>query len=238
MASKKKSFWDVFIISEEGEWRGLRAPKNSLQRVLTFLSVIVFLFSLTLAGWLFSSWKIFNYKKEIAATNLELKYLKEIQTPVVEITPATTVEKTFSVLPDLSETPLDSDWVKAHKISMEYDNGEGKGTVKFRVTKNGPSVRKPDDFYWVLLFHSTNGVKSFPPVLRSQSGGLVDYTKGTKISHVKRRKKVAYNFSLGSFIQSEGLDPVFGTLLLYDTKGNLLLKQRHELLMKYSEAKD
>ncbi len=78
----------------------------------------------------------------------------------------------------------------------------------------------------MLLVHGSQGIQSFPPVLVSRSGLWVHPQKGQALEGLARVRKVNARYRANGFFESSGTDPVYGTLLIYDHRGSLLIKRR------------
>ena len=62
------------------------------------------------------------------------------------------------------------------------------------------------------------------------------FHRGEALEDVRTRRGVNKKFSLGDFVEVVQAEPVFVTLLLYDSKGTLLVRKRLEPVVRRSEG--
>ena len=227
-----KSFWDVFIISEKGEWRGVRTPKHTLQRLVLFVAFLILVSSLAIIGVVFGRWKISKLQNDLAKLSLDHKNLSfqyseerdsshEAQDRVLS---------TYSLLPRLDVDNYSVSWLELDRLQFKYDHGTKKCDVSYRLNKKSLEGASKGVFYSVVLLQSSSGIITHPAVLGQNAGRhLVDYLKGSMIRKFNRRLTVSDSFPLRGFVDDKKLAPVQASLLIYDDKGNLLYQSKQTL---------
>jgi hypothetical protein len=132
----------------------------------------------------------------------------------------------LSFMPALNETALLSEDLSFKTYTLQYDTKKGQLALAFEIEKAARSTFAAERLYWVLLLHGAHGVQAFPPVMVSRAGSWLLPQKGQVLEGLIKSRKVDARFRAQGFFDSSGTDPVYGTLLVYDPKGSLLLKRR------------
>jgi len=243
---KQSKFWDIIVVRQDGEWLGFRAPFQSLRRTATFFGLLLVLSLLATSGWLVTRWKAHRLGHELAseklkAASLELQ-LSDLRNRATSL-PLSTGEgstdealKSFTLVPSLDAQELISPLIELSEQAAEYEAPSQELTLKFEVVRKPPreaSMR----FYWVALLHGPQGIMSFPSALASRRGESILFHRGQPLDDVKTRRAVNARFKVSDFVERSGSDPMFVSLLIYDNKGSLLLRQRLELFMRRAGGK-
>lgn len=241
MAGKeKKSFWDVFIISEKGEWRGVRTPKHILQRTVLFVAFLVLVSSLAILGVFLGRWKISNLQNDLAKVTLDYKNLTFKYNDELDANNESSDEilSKYSVLPKLNAEDYSVSWLEIAELQFKYDHGTKKCDVMYRLSKKSLEDASKGIFYSVVLLQSPSGLLSHPPVFNQKinSVEIMDFLKGSVIRKFNRRINLRDSFKLEGFVDNKNLAPIHASLLIYDDKGNLLHQSKKELTVTNTEG--
>lgn len=234
-SSQETAFWDLFVLKQDGRWLGIRMPWRSLRRVLTLLTVLFACSALGLTGWLFSRWQVGRLDRALTAERLKSQSLENqlgdrSRTPETKggvVSPPGDLSH-VSVLPALGDEPLTTNLVSVEGSQVSYDPGSHDFHLSFELVRQPPREGS-SRFYWILLLHSAQGLLSIPPALSSRSGELLMSHRGQLIDDVKIRRPVSARFKLKEFFENASGEPIYATLLVYDSKGSLLVRQRQEI---------
>jgi hypothetical protein len=230
--------WDVFVLRGDGHWVGMRASWPSLRRLLTYLVVVFLIASISLVGWVWTRWQMVRLDRDLALSRQELRSVNsKIQSYKLRGASGQLAEPSLSfdfssvaMLPSLDEKPLESDELVLSGVSSVYNPKLFQWDLKFAVERNPKSQSaSAGPYYWIALLHSLHGLLSFPPALAGRSMDALLPQKGQIIEEIKGKRTVTGRFRVGDFVDSAGSEPVHVTLLIYDTRGSLILRQRHDL---------
>ena len=235
--NKKTRFWDILLVRENGEWLGVRAPWELLQRVATYFAVLLLLAAVSITGWISSRWSAQRLRENLSQETLKSASLeaqiqelkKQFQNPIGAY--VSTGSPQMSLLPSLDRDDYTSNVMGVDSFVTEFDPKTFDLSVKFDLNRIENSVRG-NAFYWVLLLHSPSGILSFPPAINSQNGEVIFPHRGQAIEAMQNKRSVLARYKVRGFIENAGLDPVYATLNVYDSKGSLLLRRRSDLNLK------
>jgi hypothetical protein len=232
--SEKSKVWDLVLLKENGTWEGFRAPETALRKTIHYIVLLLFIASFSLVGWLWSRWSLAEAESELALSRLELRSLRSQVDALRKgllggdggSSVAAGVSDQLSFLPSLDEKALVSEDLSLKAYTLQYDARNGQLGLAFEIEKAARSTFSTERLFWVLLLHAAHGVQAFPPVLVSRAGAWLLPQKGQVLEGLIKSRKVDARFRAQGFFDSAGTEPVYGTLLIYDTKGSLILKRR------------
>jgi hypothetical protein len=237
-SNKRSLFWDILLVRENGEWLGVRAPWDLLQRVATYFAVLLLLSVLSITGWISSRWMSQKLRDNLAQETLKSASLEiqvhELKKKLVSsgVTPGASVTSSqVSFLPSLDKDDFTAGVLKIASFEAEYDPKTVDFSVKFDLQREDNSPRD-GNFYWVALLHSNAGILSFPPALNGQNGEVVMPHRGQAIEAMQNKRSVLARYKVKNFIEDAGVNPVYVTLNVYDSKGSLLLRRRTDISLK------
>jgi hypothetical protein len=231
---KKSKVWDVVLLREGGGWEGFRAPETALRKTVNYIVLLFVLGSLSLVGWLWSRWELGRVETQYSQARLELRSTKAQLARLREGAlkgENTALSEQLTFLPALDDNAVSSEDLSFKSVSLQYDSRGGELALDFEIEKPTRSALGSERLHWVLLLHGSQGVLSFPPSLVSRSGSWVHPQKGQLIEGLVRNRRVTARFRAQGFFEGSGIDPVYGTLLVYDHRGSLLIKQRSSVVM-------
>lgn len=225
---KNPVFWDIFVLSPEGRWVGLRAPWEALRKVATVMGALLLVTALALSGWLMTRWQIGRLDRRLAFERLKVASLEsQLKQPAAVAPTATTVDETHSFLPGLGADEVATGGLHVENAKFSYDSVSGEVHAAFDLVRTAPA-EGPSKYQWILLLHGTSGVLSFPPALASRGGELIQFQKGQMVEDVRSRRTVRAQYKIVGF-EALGVDPVFASLVVYDAKGSVVARGRYEL---------
>lgn len=231
--SAKSKVWDLVLLKDNGTWEGFRAPERALRTTINYLVLLIVIASISLVGWMWSRWSLGNVESELALSRLEIRSLKvkvdELRKEILGGTSGATVgelSKQLSFLPALSGDAVSSEDLVLKTFKLEYDSQTGQLGLGFEVEKTPRSALSAERLYWILLLHGSHGLNAFPSAMLSRAGSWIFPQKGQALEGLIKNRKIDARFKVQGFFDASGTDPVYGTLLIYDQKGSLLLKQR------------
>lgn len=242
-------FWDIIVVRQDGEWVGFRTPFRSLKRTAAFFGFVMALSLVASFGWMLTRWKAHRLaqglsSERLRASSLELQ-LNDFRNRSTTSSglPLSTGEnvsaqalQSFSLLPSLDAEKLESSLVELADETAEYDSSLQELSVKFEVVRRPPKEGAMR-FYWIAMLHGPQGVLFLPPSMASRKGEPLLFHRGQPIDDVKTRRAVSAQFKLSDFVERAGAEPMFMTLLVYDNKGALLLRNRLDLFMRRASQK-
>jgi hypothetical protein len=235
-------FWDVVVVRQDGQWLGLRAPLKSLRRFGTYLGFLFIACALAGTGWLLSRWQVRRLEKSVALERLKTSALEarlndlrkdgvQTEAPAIGVdSPAGRV----SVLPSLGDEELESADVEITDYSALYDGRTREWSAKFEINRK-QRAGSGERYFWIALLHGARGLLAFPSAIGSRSGDSLQYQRGQALEDVRTRRSVLARFKVDGFVESAGADPLYATVLVYDSKGSLLLRKRSALGMVRSQ---
>jgi|GEM_PF-2042582 len=235
---EKSKVWDLVLLKDNGTWEGFRAPETALRKTINYVVLLLLVASFSLVGWLWSRWSLGQAESDLALTRLEVRSLKsqvgslrkgllggEAGVSVAGISDQ------LSFLPALDSAAVVSEDLTLKAYSLQYDAKKGQLGLDFEIEKAPRSTFVADRLYWILLLHGAHGIQAFPPTMVSRAGSWLIPQKGQALEGLIKSRKIDARFRAQGFFDSSGTDPVFGTLLVYDQKGSLILKQRSSVEM-------
>jgi hypothetical protein len=227
--AEKSKIWDIVLLKDNGAWEGFRAPESALRKTVNYLVVLFLVAAFSIVGWLWSRWELGRSESALATHRLELRSLK---TQVASLREgllkgdSTQVFEQLSVLPGLDDKSVSSEDLEVSNFKIAFDLKSGQLALDFEVSKTPRGALGSDKLYWVLLLHGSHGIQAYPSVLVSRGGQSLQPLKGQLIEGVTRARKVNARYRAQGFFEGAGTDPVYGTLLVYDHRGSLLVKRR------------
>lgn len=233
--SSKSRVWDIILLKDSGAWEGFRAPEHALRRTVNYIVVLLLVASLALIGWVWSRWELGKAQKQLAFAQLELKSLGERlesqeQGYFLGRGDGALDELTF--FPKLGGEALVSEDLAFRELSVFYDSKQSNLDVRFDLEKAVKSEIDTSKLYWILLVHGAQGLRAFPPSLGSRQGAWINPQRGQVLEGLKKSRSVRASFRLAGFFEDSGSASTYVTLLLYDSKGSLLLKQQEDVLLR------
>lgn len=233
--SSKSRVWDIILLKDSGAWEGFRAPEHALRRTVNYIVVLLIVASLALVGWVWSRWELGNSQKQLAFAQLELKSLNErleSQEQGYFLGRGDGALEELTFFPKLGGDALVSEDLFFEKVSVYYDAKKSNLELRFELQKALKSGIDTSKLYWILLVHGAQGLRAFPPVLGSRQGSWINPQRGQVLEGLKKSRRVRASFRLSGFFEDSGNASTFVTLLLYDAKGSLLLKQQEDVLLR------
>ncbi len=234
---KNKRFWDVIFVSDKGEWVGFRSPLSSLNRLAGYFSLLVLAFALSFVGWLLSRWQVERMGRQLAHEQLKLASLEsqvtEKSTGGISKSP---LSETFTLLPALNDKILKSNLVDLKNVQADFNYTNHEMALKFEINRSAPAVGRAR-FYWVAILHGSQGILFFPPVFGSQSGEAIMFQRGHVAEDVNLSRSVEERFNVEGFFERSGSEPIYVSLVLYDSKGSMLTYQRYPVALRRSAEK-
>ncbi len=241
---KDSRLWDVFVLRNDGHWVGMRASWPALRRLLTYLVLVFLVAAISLIGWVWTRWQMSRLDRDLSLSRQEIRSLKDrLQSFRLRGASGQLTEPSLSfdyasvaMLPSLDDVPLESDEITVSKVTSLYMPSSKVWDLRFTIERNSKSqVGASGPLYWIALLHGTHGLLTFPSALAGRSRDALLPQKGNLLDELKGRKQISSKFKVGDFVDSAGSEPVHVTLLIYDVRGSLLLRQRHDLVLQ--EAK-
>ena len=154
-------FWDILLVRESGEWLGIRAPWDLLQRVATYLAVLLLLSVLSVTGWVSARWMSHRLRENLVQEKLKSKSLEiqlqeaRRQNPVASPEAPVSTSNNVSLLPSLDKEEFSSGVLKSDSFVAEYDAKSADFAIKFDLSRL-ESVNRENTFYWVAPFFRRN----------------------------------------------------------------------------------
>lgn len=230
---KNEDFWDVLILRREGQWVGFRAPWRSLKRSASYLSFLFFLSAVSLSGWLLARWQVHSLSRELSELRLredalQLDLDKRQKEGLGELTSAATL----SYLPSLESEEINTGSLDLPTFQVEFLAKSSELKVHFEVRRTLP-VNIKEKFYWVAMLHGPPGILSFPPALASRKGEVLQYNRGQVIEDLSQKRSIDATFQVPTpFVQTAGPEPLYVSVLIYDSKGTLTHRKRQEITQR------
>ncbi len=237
--------WDVFVLRGDGHWVGMRTSWPALRRLLTYLVIVFLIASISMIGWVWTRWQMVRLDRDLALSRQELKSVNHrINSYKLRGASGQLSEPSLSfdfssvaMFPSLDEKPLESDELLLSSVTSVYNPKLLQWDLKFSIERNPKSQSAPaGPYYWIALLHSLHGILTFPPAIAGRSTDAILPQKGQTIEEIKGKRTVMGRFRVGDFVDSAGSEPVHVTLLVYDGRGSLILRSRHDLSLQ--EAKE
>ncbi len=235
---RDSSHWNVNLFRPDGRWVSFRAPMQSLQRVGVFFTLIFILSAISLTGWLLTRWEVFRLKRELISSelkssslNMELLELKRRASGDDPESFARPGAPSVSLMPSLGEDEFRSGFVHLESINAEYSGASREWSLEFDLVREVPG-RMNEELRWIALLHGVRGILAFPSAFESRKGDLVLSNLGELLSDMKLKRNVKARFQVSDFVDQSGISPVYATVLIYDSRGTLLLRQRTDLKVK------
>jgi hypothetical protein len=228
-------FWDILLVRGDGHWLGFRSPFESLQRAATYFVLILALGLVSTTGWILSRWQVERLSRALSrerlrGSSLEAK-LSDSQKSAISGTGLEQKNEQISLMPSLDGAEFKSPTIDLGNAEFQFDTLSQDLSVSFDILRHENSPA-PASFYWVVLLHGSRGVIVLPSALTSRSGEVVQFHRGQIVEAVKAKRTVSARFKIRDFVESSGSDPVYGTVLVYDSKGSLMTRKRSELAMR------
>ena len=237
---KASKFWDFTVVSDRGDRLGLQLSLKQLRGLGTYIALGSVLLVFTLSGWMMSRWQSLRAQRQLASERLKSEALetqlgeyvaRSTQAPGLA-DPAQPVNMdAFTLLPSLDGDAVESIVIESTDLVVEYETVRQELSIKFDLVRK-PPLDTPGRYYWIVLLHGPQGIMSFPPALASRKGEPILSHRGEALDNVRVRKTVEAHYRFSGFLERVESEPVFATLLLYDAKGSLMLRQRRELLLR------
>jgi len=227
--AEKSKIWDIVLLKDNGAWEGFRAPEKALKKTVNYLVVLFLIAAFSSVGWLWSRWELGRSESELATHRLELRSLRA---QVVELRRGllkgenTSLSDQLTLLPSLDDSVVSSEDLELSSYKLSYDSKAEQLALDYEVTKTARSNLGSEKLYWVLLLHGPHGIHAFPAALLSRNGQALLPLKGQVLEGTSKTRKVNARLRAQSFFEAAGTDPVYGSLLLYDHRGSLLLRRR------------
>jgi hypothetical protein len=241
---KDMRLWDVFVLRNDGHWVGMRASWPALRRLLTYLVFVFLIAALSLIGWVWTRWQMTRLDRDLALARQEIKslnrrllsYRQRGASGQLTESSLSFDYSSIAMLPSLDETPLESEEYSLSAVSSFYNPKLRQWDLKFNIEKNSKAQGGTSGpLYWIALLHGSHGLLTFPSALAGRSRDALLPQRGNLLEEVKGKRTISGKFKVGDFVDSAGSDPVHVTLLVYDARGSLVLRQRHDLALQ--EAK-
>ncbi|MEO5667211.1 MAG: hypothetical protein ABIR96_04055 [Bdellovibrionota bacterium] len=228
--AEKSKIWDIVLLKDNGSWEGFRAPAKALHKTVNYLVVLFLVAAFGSVGWLWSRFELGRSESELATHRLELRSLHaqvaSLRKGLGKGETSSSVSEQLSLMPSLDDKAVTSEDIELTSFKVSFDSKGGQLALDFEVAKTSRSALGSDRIYWVLLLHGSHGIQVFPSVLASRNGQALLPLKGQAIENVSKTRKVNARLRAQGFFESAGTDPVYGTLLVYDNNGSLLLRRR------------
>jgi len=227
--AEKSKIWDIVLLKDNGSWEGFRAPELALRKTVNYLVVLFLIAAFGSVGWLWSRFELGRSESELATYRLEVRSLK---TQVASLRQgllkgeSAGVSAQLTFFPSLDDKVVTSEDLAINSLKLSYEPSGGQLALDFEVEKAARSSLSSEKLYWVLLLHGSHGILSFPSALVSRSGQWILPLKGQVLEGVSKTRKVNARYRAQGFFEGSGTDPVYGSLLVYDHRGSLLLRQR------------
>ena len=237
MAQTKRNgrIWDIILLKDSGAWEGFRAPEAALNRTVNYIVVLFVVASLSLVGWLWSRWELGNATSDLGHARLENQSLRDklkTQEQGLILGKGNMSSSELTFMPRLDDKKVLSEDLKLDQYSVSFDAKAEALDIKFALEKESKSPLNTDRLYWVLLVHGAQGMRSFPPALMSKQGAWIYPQKGQLLENLRGQRQVRGRFQMSGFFDSQTTEPTFASLLVYDNRGSLLLKQRQDITLK------
>ncbi len=237
--SNRPRFWDILVVRQDGQWVGFRAPWVALRRTASYLSFVFLIMVLAVTGWLMSRWQVHRLSETLSYEQLKSesleKQLKQAKTSQ-ESGPANAysiLSANLTIFPSLDTEEIATGSHELKNLAVEFDLPNHEFLVKFDIRRL-LTVDPGQSYYWIALLHGPQGILSFPPAIASRRGESIVYSRGQLLDEFATQKTISAHFKVNHFVESSGVEPMYGTVLIYDSKGSLILKQRKELFIKQS----
>lgn len=232
---RKGRVWDIILLKDSGTWEGFRAPEKALNRTVNYIVVLFIVASLSLVGWLWSRWELGRTTSELNSAMLENRSLRDkvkIKEQGLILGKGQVGVSELTFIPRLDGQAVLSEDLTLESFKVSFDPRAGAIDTKFSIKKEAKSPLNTDRLYWVLLVHGAQGLRAFPPAMLNRQGAWIHPQKGQLLENLRKERKVSGHFQLESFFDSGTTDPSYATLVLYDHRGSLLLKQREDITLE------
>jgi hypothetical protein len=227
--AEKSKIWDIVLLKDNGAWEGFRAPELALRKTVNYFVVLFLLAAFASVGWLWSRWELGRSESELATHRLELRSLRgqvEALRQGLLKGEKSGMSSQLTFLPSLDDAAVNSEDLGLASYKVAFDPKSGQLALDFEVEKGARGAAGADKLYWILLLHGSHGVQAFPSALVSRSGQWLLPLKGQVLEGGSKTRKVNARFRAQGFFEGTGTDPVYGSLLIYDNRGSLLIKRR------------
>ncbi len=231
----------------EGKKHSFLIEDRLVRRGGFWLGLLVLLASVAMSGWLLSRWRLQATLEKLGEERLRAESL-EVQVSVLQrgqsqnssdLIGAAGVSQgaksSNTLLPSLDSDEMVSGGAELSDIAVEILLSRKQISFRFDLVRKPPRGQA-QGYYWVGLLHGPQGVRSFPSAFASRGGDPILFHRGELLEDVRSRRGVTRTFALGDFIEKGQVEPVFMTLLIYDLKGNLLIRKRVEPFIRQSDA--
>jgi len=208
------------------------------------LVVVFFIAAISLIGWVWTRWQMTRLDRDLSLARQELRSMKKrIDSYKLRGASGQLSEPSLSfdvssvaMFPSLDEKPLESDELVLSAVSSVYNPKALQWDLRFSIERNpkGQNVTA-GPYYWIALLHGVHGILTFPPAIAGRSTDAILPQKGQIIEEIKGKRTITGRFKVGDFVDAAASDPVHVSLLIYDGRGSLILRQRHDLSLQ--EAK-